>query len=182
MPRRGRRRMGSREVTLKMQTINKCKKSTGQKCDTTRDRHGTTAKDKILRLCGKRHFEILNSKQFERKGGAMTNHQKQIASNSQDQIGDRNLLILAKIEQRHVVTTQLPDVHFALLDKQSSLSAAPLLEMQLGVQTFTRWLGRIKDHVVILTSLHDKPINQIFWILKQDNHMSQIGVRQVQRN
>ena len=84
-------------------------------------------------------FEILNSKQFERKGGAMTNHQKQIASNSQeDQIGDRKLQILAKIEQRHVVTTQLPDVHFALLDKQSSLSAAVLLEMQLGVQTFTR--------------------------------------------
>ena len=121
-----------------MQTINKCKKSTGQKCDTTRDRHVATAKDKILRLCGERHFEILNSKQFERKGGAMTNHQKQIASNSQDQIGDRNLQILAKIEQRHVVTTQLPDVHFALLDKQSSLSAAVLLEMQLGVQTFTR--------------------------------------------
>ena len=79
MPRRGRRRMGSREVTLKMETINKCKKSTGQKCDTTRDTHATTAKDKILRLCGERHFEILNSKQFERKGGAMTNHQKQIA-------------------------------------------------------------------------------------------------------
>lgn len=140
-------------------------------------------------LCGERHFEILNSKQFERKGGAMTNHQKQIASNSQDQIGDRNLQILAKIEQRHVVTTQLPDVHFALLDKQSSLSAAVLLEMQLGVQTFTRWLGRIKDHVVILTYLHDKHIineslcwTQIFWTLKQDNHMSQIGVRQVQRN
>ena len=164
MPRRGRRRMGSREVTLKMQTINKCKKSTGQKCDNCQRQNFEILWGNNCVGKGILKFWIPNSSREKEEQWQIIKSKLQV--NSQDQIEDRNLQILAKIEQRHVVTTQLPDVHFALLDKQSSLSAAVLLEMQLGVQTFTRWLGRIKDHVVILTSLYDKHLNQIFWILK----------------